>query len=273
MVAYEVTDKVFIVTGGATGLGALMVRSFLKEGARYIAFLDIAQDAGLALESELNTKHGEGKVKFIKCDVTDEDGLLSAYDEVAKAAGYVDVVINNAGIMNDSKKLYKKEIAINVTALVTGTLKAVELMRKDKGGRGGTVINISSIAGLVQSPILPIYFATKSAVLQFSNCIGMEPHHSRTGVRVIAMCFGATDTPLLSPEKIGGCDDVSDAELPERTKQFYWQRPESAVAGVVEAFKKGASASTWLAANDKPVIDITDNVKEAYNVLSRGVFP
>ena len=62
------------------------------------------------------------------------------------------------------------------TALVNGTLKAIELMRIDKGGRGGTVINVSSIAALVQrSPFLFVYAATKSAVLQFSNCIGVSP--------------------------------------------------------------------------------------------------
>lgn len=60
------------------------------------------------------------------------------------------------------------------TAVITSTLKAIDIMRKDKGGNGGTVINISSIAGLSQSHFLPIYFATKSAVIQFSNCIGVS---------------------------------------------------------------------------------------------------
>lgn len=57
---------------------------------------------------------------------------------------------------------------------MTGTLKAIELMRKDEGGKGGTVINVSSIAALHQAHYIPIYFATKSAVMQFSNCIGVS---------------------------------------------------------------------------------------------------
>ncbi|GBP95242.1 Alcohol dehydrogenase 2 [Eumeta japonica] len=144
-------------------------------------------------------------------------------------------------------------------------------MRKDKGGRGGTVINISSIAALKQTPVLPIHSAGKSAVLQFSNCIGMEPHYSRTGVRVIAVCFGATATTLLSRQKFGGLDEATDAELEKHFENFYHQRPESAVAGVLQAFKEGTSGSTWLAANDKAPEEVTGNVKK-HTKSCPGVF-
>ncbi|GBP31505.1 15-hydroxyprostaglandin dehydrogenase [Eumeta japonica] len=272
MAVFEVKDKIVIVTGGSTGIGALTVKTFLEEGAKYVAFLDVAQDAGVALEAELKEKYGPDKAKFLRCDVTSEEELLNAFDVVVKDNGYVDVVINNAGIMNDSPSVYKKEIDVNVTALVTSTLKAIELMRKDKGGKGGTVINIASTTGLVQGPFLPIYFGTKSFVLQFSNCIGMEPHYSRTGVRVIAVCFGPTDTALLTRAKFGGFDEATDADLAAVChNNSAFQRPEAAVAGVVEAFKRGASGSTWLADSDQPPVDITDDVKEGFSVFSRRV--
>ncbi|GBP31509.1 15-hydroxyprostaglandin dehydrogenase [Eumeta japonica] len=270
MAVYDAKDKVVFVTGGATGIGALTVKAFLEEGAKHVAILDVAKDAGVALEAELKDKYGDNKAKFIKCDVSNEEELLNAYNVVIESNGHVDVVINNAGILNDSKDIYKKALEVNVTALITSTLKALELMRKDKGGNGGAIINISSIAGLMQTSLLPIYSAAKSAVLQFSNCIGMEPHYSRTGVRVIAICFGATDTALLSRQKFGGFDEASDAELEEHFKMFPFQRPESAAAGVMEAFKKGSSASSWLITHEQPAVDITNNVTEAYSVLSRG---
>ncbi|GBP31504.1 15-hydroxyprostaglandin dehydrogenase [Eumeta japonica] len=272
MAVFEANEKVFFITGGATGIGALAVKSFLEQGAKCIVFSDVAQDAGVALEAELREKYGPDKAKFIKCDVTNEEELLSTYDTVVKDNGYVDVVINNAGIMNDSPSVYKKQIDVNVTALVTSTLKAIELMRKDKGGKGGTVINISSIAGIVQAPFLPIYFGTKSFVLQFSNCIGMEPHYSRTGVRVIAVCFGPTDTALLTRAKFGGFDEATDADVAAACHDnSTFQKPEAAVAGVVEAFKRGASGSTWLADNDQPPVDISDDVNEGFSILSRRV--
>ena len=60
------------------------------------------------------------------------------------------------------------------TAVITTTLKALDIMSKENGGKGGVVLNMSSIAALFQDHVLPVYFATKSAVLQFSNCIGVS---------------------------------------------------------------------------------------------------
>ncbi|CAH2216214.1 jg19232, partial [Pararge aegeria aegeria] len=74
--------------------------------------------------------------------------------------------------MNDHPDVYEKEMLVNVSSLIKGSLTAYKLMRKDRDGRGGTIINISSIVALVQTPLLPVYSATKSAVLQFSNCLG-----------------------------------------------------------------------------------------------------
>ncbi|GBP95240.1 15-hydroxyprostaglandin dehydrogenase [Eumeta japonica] len=187
----------------------------------HVAILDVAKDAGVALEAELKDKYGDNKAKFIKCDVSNEEELLNAYNVVIESNGHVDVVINNAGILNDSKDIYKKALEVNVTALITSTLKALELMRKDKGGNGGAIINISSIAGLMQTSLLPIYSAAKCSTT---------------------------------------------------IQQLYWGKPESAAAGVMEAFKKGSSASSWLITHEQPAVDITNNVTEAYSVLSRGVF-
>lgn len=270
---YESKNKVFLITGGASGLGALMTREFLKEGAKQIAVLDIAKDAGEALEKELNTKHGKNSVKFFQCDVTDEDQLFNAFETVVKENGQLDVVINNAGIMNDGRHIYKKSIALNVTALITSTIKALEVMGVNKGGKGGTVINISSVAGLCQSPILPIYFATKSAVLQFSNCIGSQVHYERTGVRVITVCFSATDTPLIDQNNYKGFDDDTTTIATTVMAKVPVQKPESAIRGVLEAFRIGESGSTWLAANDKEPIEISKDVKEAYSIMSKEFTP
>lgn len=77
-----------------------------------MAILDVDVTNGTALERELNDKYGPDKVKFYKCDITSHD-LDDAYNDITKVHGYIDVVINNAGIMNDSPRLYEKEIAIN----------------------------------------------------------------------------------------------------------------------------------------------------------------
>ncbi|XP_047021018.1 15-hydroxyprostaglandin dehydrogenase [NAD(+)]-like isoform X1 [Helicoverpa zea] len=274
---FELRDRVFFVTGAAAGIGAGMVKAFLDEGAKHVAALDVDIANGKALEDELNTKYGDNKVRFHKCDVTTNE-LDAVYDNVVNDFGYIDVVINCAGIMNDRPNVYLKEIDINVTALIKSSFKAFDLMRKDQGGRGGTIINISSIVGLFQAHLLPVYTATKSAVLQFSNCLGMEPHSTRSGVRVLTLCFGCTDTSLFSANKMGAFDKETDellfgslGKLPIQTQVFKF-RIQSAVDGLIHAYKNGASASTWLVTSDRPAEDITGNVSKAYEIMSQGVF-
>ncbi|KAL4714090.1 hypothetical protein ACJJTC_008444 [Scirpophaga incertulas] len=264
---YEVKDKVFFITGGSAGIGAGIVEAFLNEGAKHIAYGDVDVKTGLKFEEELISKYGAKRVKFHKCDVTTDD-LTNVMDKVHQQQGYIDVVVNCAGVMNDS--IYAKMIALNVTAVVTGSFHAYEKMRKDRGGKGGTIINIASIVALYQPHQLPVYAATKAAVLQFSNCLGMEPTYSRTGVRVVTLCFGCTDTELLST-KAGVFDKEHEASLFDAISVAPMQKPQSAVDGLVDAYKKGKSGSTWLVIADQPAEDITDNVLKAYKILSKGV--
>ncbi|XP_026742459.1 15-hydroxyprostaglandin dehydrogenase [NAD(+)]-like [Trichoplusia ni] len=268
---HEIQDKVCFVTGAAAGIGAVIVRAFLDEGARHVAALDIDTSNGQALQQDLTNKYGEGKVRFHKCDVTTNE-IDAVYDNVVNDFGYIDVVVNCAGIMNDRPNAYVKEIEINVTALIRSSFKAFELMRKDHGGRGGTIINISSIVGLFQAHLLPVYTATKSAVLQFSNCLGMDPHASRSGVRVLTLCFGCTDTSLFSLSKMGAFDKETDELLVGSLGKLPMQKIESAVAGLLTAYREGASASTWLVTSDRPAEDITGNISKAYGIMSQGVF-
>ncbi|XP_041977499.1 uncharacterized protein LOC121731891 [Aricia agestis] len=252
----DIHNKVFLITGAASGIGAGVVRAVLEKGAKHVAILDIGVEQGKALEAELNAKYGPKKAKFIKCDVTTSE-LEAAYEETIKEQGYIDVVVNNAGIMNDEHSIYKKQIAINVTALITSSVIANDLMRRTNGGRGGTIVNISSIAGLMQIPFFPIYCATKSAVLHFSNCLGHEVNYARTGVRVIAMCYGQTDTNLLSLNSLGVLDQDMLPSVQAAMKQQPCQSIESAVKGCVEAIERGASGSTWLVDADLPARDIS----------------
>lgn len=90
--------------------------------SQHVALLDLDVNNGKALETELASKHGMDKVFFYKCDVTSDD-LHSAYDSVLKKFGYIDVVVNNAGILNDSPKAYEKMIAVNLVSNVRKDLR------------------------------------------------------------------------------------------------------------------------------------------------------
>lgn len=188
---WDLTNKVVVVTGGAEGIGYEISDKFLQKRVKVVIILDINENLGIDAAKNLAEKYGNNRAVFIKCDVTTD------IDEVSKKVfdlGAVDILVNSAGIANDL--LTKKTIDINVTALIECSLTFWEHMRKDKGGNGGTIINLSSIYGIITDQFFPIYQASKFAVMAFTKSLGHIANFHRTGVRVVALCPGFTETSL-----------------------------------------------------------------------------
>ncbi|KAI5637590.1 short chain dehydrogenase domain-containing protein [Phthorimaea operculella] len=197
---WEVEGKTFLITGGASGLGALYAEEFIKDGAKKVAIADIAEDAAQATAASLNSIF-KNKVVFFKCDVSSEEEIAAIFDQVVAKLGRVDVLINNAGIMSDNPNIWRKACDVNWQGLVSFTMRAQQHMRHDEGGAGGTIINIASTAALHTFRHIPIYAGSKAAVLHFSYSLSRPPFFEQTGVRIIVMCIGATDTALLQGMK------------------------------------------------------------------------
>ncbi|XP_046965324.1 15-hydroxyprostaglandin dehydrogenase [NAD(+)]-like [Vanessa cardui] len=264
---FELIDKVIIITGGGNGIGAALANQMLEEGVKFVAILDVDGNSGKALEKKLAEKYHTDKVRFMKCDVTKEEELNAAFDETLQRFGYIDVVVNNAGIANDA--IHRKEIEINFSAVVTSSLKALELMRQDKGGIGGTIVNVSSVSALaLLSPTVFVYGATKAAILHFTSSIGKEAYYARTKVRTITMCFGATETDMIS--RVTSFDETLTQNMHKIMKYDPIQTVEQAAQGAVVAFKTGKSGSVWLVWCK--VEDITDRVDKAYEIMAGDIF-
>ncbi|XP_038222605.1 15-hydroxyprostaglandin dehydrogenase [NAD(+)]-like [Zerene cesonia] len=267
---WHATDKTFLITGGASGLGAEFAKTFLAIGAKKVAVLDVATEAGEAFVTSLNETY-PGKAMFLKCDVSKEENIKSAFDKVLQDFKTIDVIINNAGIMNDSPQMWRLASDVNWQGVVSFTTKAVEHMRTDEGGAGGTIINISSSAAIFRFPILPIYSASKMAVLQFSQCLSMPPFFERTGVRILTICFGPTKTPLIMNLIEKSIDPKFALEFLSTVPSGHTQEVESAVKGLVEMYKLGSSGSVWMSAGNQPVKDITQVIRSAFEEFERVV--
>ncbi|XP_050664538.1 15-hydroxyprostaglandin dehydrogenase [NAD(+)]-like [Leptidea sinapis] len=262
---WNVEGKVVLVTGGANGVGAGLVRELLARNARHVAFLDVAEREGSTLESELNNKFGALRAKFIKCNIADETELNHAYQQIINKYRRLDVLVNNAAILSNDEDNYRAMIDVNLCGTIASTLKAVGVMRSDKGGNGGTVINVSSLLAFNPSTHLPVYGATKAAVLQFTNYLATENSYSTTNVRIVTVCLGPTDTALLhrkNSENFAKNSQRLTSRVPER------QRVGSAVNGIIDVIQRAENGSTWIIANDKPATDVTKNIHESSRILS-----
>ncbi|CAH1637391.1 unnamed protein product [Spodoptera littoralis] len=274
MAEWDANNKTFLITGGASGLGALYAEAFLKEGAKNVAILDIAENLGRAKAESLNETYGN-KVIFVKCDVSKEEDIVSAWDAVLVQFKQIDVIINNAGIMVDTPDMWRTASNVNWQGLVSFTLKGIKHMKRDEGGAGGTIMNIASTVALTKPAAFPIYSGSKMAVLHFSQCIAKRPFFENTGVRVLTLCLGPTDTALLE-NLVPKAYDPKVGQLMMafvESNNVVYQKPESAVKVLVDMYKTGPPASFWLSLDNKPGQNITSTIDRAFNDFKTLLMP
>lgn len=189
--------KTAIVTGGASGIGEATSRLFVTEGAK-VVIADIDDDKGVALESELN-QSGEVAL-YRKVDVTSESQWIAICSEIMKKWGRLDVVVNNAGMSGVKGRATVEDtvvenwdtvFSVNSTAVMLGTKTAIPEMRKNGGG---SVVNVSSIFGIVGSPAGAAYHASKGAARTFSKAAAVQ--YAKDNIRVNSVHPGFTDTPM-----------------------------------------------------------------------------
>jgi NAD(P)-dependent dehydrogenase (short-subunit alcohol dehydrogenase family) len=168
----ELDGRVAVVTGGASGLGRATVELFVAEGA-LVVIADVDTDQGTALAKEL----GDSAV-FAPTDVSDADQVQAMVDLAVTRFGGLDILFNNAGIgspmtgfLQDDLSGFTREMNVNVFGVMVGTQRAARYM-KDHGG--GSVINNSSLAGLVAGPGLVTYRTAKAAVIHFTKVAAVD---------------------------------------------------------------------------------------------------
>ncbi|CAH0397748.1 unnamed protein product [Chilo suppressalis] len=245
-------NKKVVITGGARGIGYSTADTFLEKGARLVIILDINEKQGQASAETLKSKYGEDKVEFYKCDVTSD--LDPVTNKIFDKHKYIDVLVNNAGTSNEY--MIQKTIAINVTAVMEWSVKFFERMRKDKGGNGGTVINIASIYGFRVDPFIPIYQGSKFAVMGFTRSYGHPYRYEKYGVRVVAVCPGYTHTMLTLKTKMNDDPSVQKDFEDMLEKTTSWQEVEAVSSAIAEVFEKGNSGTAWLIEGSKPITEV-----------------
>ncbi|XP_029303938.1 15-hydroxyprostaglandin dehydrogenase [NAD(+)]-like isoform X2 [Cottoperca gobio] len=187
--------KIAVVTGAALGIGKAMTEILLQQGAK-VALLDLNETAGESLKEALDKLYGQQRTLFFHCSVESEEQIKAAFQKTVEAFGGIDILCNNAGILNEAE--WEKTISINLVGVIRGTYLALEHMSKLSGGRGGVIVNTASMAGLNPLPSCPVYTATKHGVVGFTRAMAAASTASGYGIRFNTLCPFLVQTDLFS---------------------------------------------------------------------------
>lgn len=190
----RVAGKTAIVTGASSGIGRATCMILAREGAK-VVLTDIQDSEGRAVAEEIITAGGEAI--FIHHDVASEEDWTNVMDAAKRRFGGVDVLVNNAGVLfnagveETTLEHWRWLMSVNCDGVFLGTRAAIGAMK----GRGGSIINISSIAGLVGFERLSAYGASKGAVRAFTKAAAIE--HAKARIRINSVHPGGIWTSML----------------------------------------------------------------------------
>jgi NAD(P)-dependent dehydrogenase (short-subunit alcohol dehydrogenase family) len=234
----RVKGKVALVTGGASGIGRASALLLAKEGAAVVV-TDIQDDAGKDVVAAIQKAGGEAI--YLHHDVASEDAWIGVVAETKKHFGKLHVLVNNAGIAIAGSVItmtladWRRQQAINLDGVFLGVKHSLPLIRESGGG---SIVNISSLAGLKGAATLAGYCATKGGVRLFTKAVAMECGAARDNVRVNSVHPGIIETPIWLGIVPGAnqpganapnLDAISETVVPIGSKGL----PEDIAAGVL----------------------------------------
>ena len=189
-------NKVAFISGGARGMGAAEARLFSQEGCK-VVIGDLRDELGRQVEAEINELGGE--CLFVHLDVTDEQSWKDAVAATVERFGKLDILVNNAGIYrperveNTTSENWDTTMSVNAKGVFLGTKAAIPELRR---AGGGSIVNISSVAGLVGNHISSAYTASKGAVRLFTKSTAIQ--HAVDGIRCNSVHPGTIETDMTA---------------------------------------------------------------------------
>jgi NAD(P)-dependent dehydrogenase (short-subunit alcohol dehydrogenase family) len=230
----RIANKVALVTGGALGIGAAACRMLAREGAA-VAVTDLHEREGREVVEQITAAGGQAR--FWALDVTDEPAVAQVCRSVAETFGKLDVLVNNAGIAGVNKPTdeisaeeWDQVMNVNVRGVFFCTKHAIPYLRQ---AGGGSIINLSSIYGLISAPDIPPYHASKGAVRLMTKTDALLYASER--IRVNSVHPGYIWTPLVaelarqSPEG----EAAFRRELDSRHPLGHVGEPDDIAAGIL----------------------------------------
>jgi meso-butanediol dehydrogenase / (S,S)-butanediol dehydrogenase / diacetyl reductase len=196
ILTFSFRGRKVLVTGGTSGMGEATALAFAKAGAQVVIS---GRDQARA-ESVCNRSSGEGSISFIAGDITNRKTCDELVASASEQLGGLDIVVNSAGVIyhataeETTDEQWLQTMSVNVNGMFYVCRAAIPHLRKSRG----TIINIASDASLTGSNHLVAYCASKGASLQMTRAMALD--HAAEGIRIVPICPGDVDTPMLRGE-------------------------------------------------------------------------
>lgn len=194
-------EKVMVVTGGTSGIGKAVCIRAGEEGA-IVVIAGRNEERGKAIEKSI--VDAGGTALFVPCDVTKKEDIINLYKTTIDTYGHLDIAINNAGIVGDSKKIldvseeeWFSVVNANLNAMYYCIREEVKYMLENE--HGGAIVNTASVAGIRATPAGPAYVASKHGVVGLTKSTAMD--YATNNIICNAVCPAGTDTPLTEAAK------------------------------------------------------------------------
>jgi len=205
----RLNEKVAIITGGTSGIGLAVAKLFAKEGAKVVL---AARNAAAGAQAVAEVTEGGGEAIFVPCDVTKAADCQEVVRVAMQKLGKVNLLFNNSGIIFRNKDVVEtseEEWASSIGVMLTGTylMSRFVIPEMAKSG-GGSIINNSSIYGLIGGKGVAAYCAAKGGVTNLTRAMAID--HAAQNIRVNCICPGSVETPLLRQEmeECGGLEKM-----------------------------------------------------------------
>lgn len=213
----EYQDKIVLITGAGSGIGAAAAIAFAEQGAQVIVSDRNEAGGGATVAKIVNAN---GKAEFIACDVSNYEAVVGLVEQIKAKYNRLDIAINNAGISGTTARThdypvndFEHVLKVNTSGVFYGMKAQIPLMLAQGHG---VIINTASIAGLKGLPNAVAYSASKHAVVGMTKTAAME--YGKKNIRINALCPVFTITPLFDPvaiEKVAaGIPDKLKANVP-----------------------------------------------------------
>jgi 3(or 17)beta-hydroxysteroid dehydrogenase len=215
--AGRVQDKIAVITGAASGLGEATARMLAREGAK-IVVADIDEGQGNSVAQAIGTE-----AVFLRLDVTLESDWEALFAATVEKFGRLDILVNCAGISrigppeDETLERWRALMAVNLDGVFLGTKHAIRTMKRNKP-QGGSIVNLSSVEGLVGNPTLGSYNASKGGVRLYTKSVALYCAKSRLGIRVNSVHPAFIWTPMVENQMRDR--GVENTEMARRALDF-----------------------------------------------------